>query len=195
MKQCLFLETQGVYRKLLRINRTKNLITGSFFNSVVRAAPDLKDFHFTYPPRGNYHVTIVALDGTEYRVYATSATRRSVNDKQSDLIDKESLPFFWKMFVPPERTRPSFEDFQQDPTRWDTIFGIGLPCVQLAGPSEIPAKNDLVFSYKVDPERMVTLNVTISGSDYVFKTENPNFPKPLFENRDGESPQIVIHFF
>ena len=90
MKQCLFLESGGVYKKLLRINRTKNIITGSFFNSVVRAFPDLKDFHFTYPPRGNYHVTIVSLDGTEYRVYATSATRRSAKDKLSELIDKES---------------------------------------------------------------------------------------------------------
>ena len=195
MKQCLFVENGGVYKRLLRISRTKNIITGSFFSSAVRAVPDVKDFHFTYPPKGNYHVTIVAPDDTSYRVYATSATRRSVGNNQSIQIDKESLPFFWKMFVPPERIRPSFEEFQRDPTKWDTILCMGWPCIPLIGQSEVPGKDDLVFSYETNVQKMISLNVTICGSAYEFKPENPNFPKPRFESRDGGSPEVMIQFF
>jgi hypothetical protein len=147
MRQCLYLESRGVYKKLLRVSRTKNLITGSFFNSVVRVFPELKDFHFTYPPKGNYHVTITGVDGTEYRIYATSATRRRADDKKSELIDRESLPFVWKMFVPQGRMRPSFDNFQTDPTKSDCLLSIGLPCIALAAPSEVPGAGDVIFSY------------------------------------------------
>ncbi len=197
MTRHLYLESEGVYRKLLRVSRTKNTITGSFFNSYIKIFPGLKDLHFTYPPPGNYHVTVVCTDGTEYRIYSNSATMRCAGQVDREQIDRGSLPFELTMFVPEKRMRPSFHDFHNDPTKSDTILGIGIPCVPLTGPSESPRTSDVIFSYEADPEkkRMVTLNVTICGSKYNFNPTNPNFPKPLFEHRDQGSPEVLIHFF
>jgi hypothetical protein len=122
---------------------------------------------------------------------------RCAGQVDREQIDRGSLPFELTMFVPEKRMRPSFHDFHNDPTKSDTILGIGIPCVPLTGPSESPRTSDVIFSYEADPEkkRMVTLNVTICGSKYNFNPTNPNFPKPLFEHRDQGSPEVLIHFF
>jgi hypothetical protein len=197
MTRYLYLESEGVYRKLLRVSRTKNIITGSFFNSYIQVYPGLKDLHFTYPPPGNYHVTVVCSDGTEYRIYSNSATKRCAGRNDREQIDRESLPFTWRMFVPEKRMRPSFHDFQNDPTKSDSLLAIGIPCVPLTGPSETPRTSDAIFRYELDPEkkRMVTLNVSICGSKYNFNPTNPDFPKPVFEHRDQGNPEVLIHFF
>ena len=182
---------------MLRVSRTKHLITGSFFNSYIQIFPGLKDLHFTYPPPGNYHVTIDCNDGTKYRIYSNSATKQDPGKDDRQQINRDSLPFEWRMFVPDKRMRPSFDDFRNDPTKSDSLLAIGIPCIPLNGPNEIPGKNDVIFSYVPDPEqkKMVTLNVSVCGSKHTFNSTNPNFPQPMFEHRAQGDPDFLIRFF
>ena len=75
----LYVTSEHGTHRVFKISRGKNgLITGSYHGQgpVRPLSHSVKDIHFTYPPNGQYHQTILFKDGRQLRVFFDRAEEK-----------------------------------------------------------------------------------------------------------------------
>lgn len=115
----------GIHR-LLKVHRTgTGLITGSYFGQGPARGQraEIKDIHFTYPPSGQYHQTVVFYSGRQLRVFHDRAEEKCGQNSWK-CLDREEINEYFLFPVKRYKT-PSFEEFLETPN-WNVhIIGVG----------------------------------------------------------------------
>jgi len=122
----LYLKHKNGLHRVMNVQRTgTGLITGSYcFHGPVRPlSHTVKNIHFTYPPDGDYHQTVIFNDGSELKTFYNLASRRLKNGPwqsiQLDEIDQA--------FQPRQRYQtPSIDEFSQNPELSHHFAAVGF---------------------------------------------------------------------
>ena len=117
---------KGLHR-LMNVQRTgTGLITGSFFRQgpVRPLSNTVKNIHFTYPPSGDYHQTVLFKDGSEMKIFYDRISKREPGGAWK-LIPLEEVD--QSFLFPRKRYKtPSLEEYKRTPELGHHFVAVGV---------------------------------------------------------------------
>lgn len=185
----IFLQSDGVTRKVMRCAWNQQTLCGDFTYLVKHAFPGVNALHFTYPPSGDYHITTECENGDKFWLYSNRVMRLPSGETKKVEFPIAELDEAHQTLKHPINPGPSFEEFKNNPKAAKDIMTMGLSV--LKGPSDSFGKRQKPrHVVEAQPGVITTFSIWLLGAERNLSSEKLNY---LWEYRDnGRIPNLYM---